>query len=459
VLRERGVATRFNFVSDNFDPLRRVYPFLDPKAYEPLIGMPISEIPCPCGEHRSYAEHFLLPFLDSLNELRIEVEVVRADEMYKSGAMVPCIVAALESRDAIASILEELTGKIMGPEWSPFNPRCPECGRITAATVTGFSPRERTVSFECACGESGTVPMAGGGKLVWRVDWPARWKVLGVTVEPFGKDHATRGGSYDTGVRIAREVFEIEPPFPIPYEWIGLKGMGDMSASKGNVLSIAAALEIVPPEALRYMVLRERPQRKLTFDPGIPLLQLVDQVDDAGAKGRNERAIELATAGGFRPVGVPFKHLVVVAQAARFDPAEVVRILERAGYPGIDPDAVLARLGYARRWLEKFAPEQLRFEVLDTLPQVARQLTEVQRRFLGRLSDRIGTEMTGDEIHALIYDLASELSDDARPADLFQGIYLAILGKSQGPRAGWFLAVLGAEFTRPRLREASEAAV
>ena len=42
------------------------------------------------------------------------------------------------------------------------------------------------------------------------VDWPARWAMLGVSVEPFGKDHATRGGSYDTGARIAR-TFATEP--------------------------------------------------------------------------------------------------------------------------------------------------------------------------------------------------------------------------------------------------------
>jgi lysyl-tRNA synthetase class 1 len=282
-LGDRGIPAKLNFVCDNFDPLRRVYPFLDPAVYEPLVGKPLSEIPCPCGEHRSYGDHFLAPFLESLQTLRIAVEVLRADELYKSGAMTECIIAALENRDAVAAILETLTGKKVEPEWSPFNPLCPECGRLTGTQVRGFSASDRTVDYSCACGARGRVPMAGGGKLVWRIDWPARWKALGVTVEPFGKDHATRGGSYDTGARVAREVFGIEPPLPVGYEWIGLKGMGDMSSSKGNVLSIAKALEITPPEVLRYMILKERPQRKLTFDPGLALLQLVDQVDDASA--------------------------------------------------------------------------------------------------------------------------------------------------------------------------------
>ena len=28
---------------------------------------------------------------------------------------------------------------------------------------------------------------SGAGKLTWRVEWAARWKIFGVTCEPFGK--------------------------------------------------------------------------------------------------------------------------------------------------------------------------------------------------------------------------------------------------------------------------------
>jgi lysyl-tRNA synthetase class 1 len=41
-LEERGAGASFHFVSDNFDPLRRVYPFLKAEIYEPLVGRPIS---------------------------------------------------------------------------------------------------------------------------------------------------------------------------------------------------------------------------------------------------------------------------------------------------------------------------------------------------------------------------------------------------------------------------------
>jgi lysyl-tRNA synthetase class 1 len=320
--------------------------------------------------------------------------------------------------------------------------------------VLGFSAADETVEFACACGERGRLPIAGGGKLVWRVDWPARWMLLGVTAEPFGKDHATKGGSYDTGVRIAREVFGGEPPFPVPYEWIRLKGRGDMSSSKGNVLSISRMLEVVPPQALRYLVLREKPQRTIDFDPGLPLLQLVDEVDDATAAGRDERALELSRAGGFRPVGVPFKHLVIAAQAAGFDAARTVEILARTGFAGVDPAAVRERMGHARRWLESFAPEDVRFVVQPSVPPQARELTPAQRRFLGRLAERLEEGLDGQAVHERIYEVAAEIGD-ARPADLFQAIYLSLLGKPRGPRAGWFVALLGAAFCAARFRQAA----
>jgi lysyl-tRNA synthetase class 1 len=453
-VKDRGAAARFNYVADNFDPLRRVYPFLDGATYASQVGRPISEIPCPCGEHASYAEHFLQPFLRALEQLRVEVEVERADAMYKSGRMTPYVVRALEQRDTIARILNELTGKQVSADWSPFNPLCPDCGRMTDAKVVSFSAAGQSVDYECGCGSRGTVPMAGGGKLVWRIDWPARWKMLGVTVEPFGKDHATRGGSYDTGARIVREVFDGEPPFPIPYEWIRLKGRGDMSSSKGNVLSIERVLEVAPPEALRYLVIRERPQRTINFDPGLPLLQLVDEVDDRTAKGRDQRALELSRAGSFRAVGVPFKHLVVVAQAARFDEGRTLGILRKTGYAGASREAVAGRMAYARRWLDSFAPEDLRFEVQPALPREAADLSADQRRFLGALAGRLHEGMDGQAIHELIWELAGEFGE-TKPAELFRAIYLALLGKPRGPRAGSFLTVLGAEFAARRFREAS----
>ena len=63
-LKARGKDVEFIYIADTFDPLRRVYPFLDASIYEQHVGKPLSEVPAPNGgTAKSYAEHFLLPFL------------------------------------------------------------------------------------------------------------------------------------------------------------------------------------------------------------------------------------------------------------------------------------------------------------------------------------------------------------------------------------------------------------
>ena len=227
-----------------------------------------------------------------------------------------------------------------------------------------------------------------------------------------------------------------------------------MSSSKGNVMSIGEVLELVPPEALRYLVMRERPQRTIAFDPGLPLLQLVDEVDDAAAAGSDSRALALSYAAGFTPIGVPFKHLVVVAQVAGFDVDRTLEVLGRTGYTGLDREAVAARLGYARRWLDRHAPDDIKFEVQRALPAEAAALTPDQKAFLGRLAGGLDDRMDGEAIHLLIYTLAKSYPG-VKPAELFQALYVALLGKPRGPRAGSFIAALGPAFCAGRFAEAA----
>ncbi|MCK4929350.1 MAG: lysine--tRNA ligase, partial [Methanosarcinales archaeon] len=312
-LKDAGADANLIYIADTYDPLRKVYPFLD-DSYEEHIGRPLSEIPCPCGAHPNYAEHFLEPFFNSLKKLDIHPKIRRADELYKQGAYVDAIKNALMKRDGIAHIIEEVAGRTLDPEWNPFNPICNECGKLTTTKVTGFDIDAGTVDYSCSCGSTGTVSMQGGGKLTWRVDWPARWPILGVTIEPFGKDHASAGGSYATGERISSEVFDYPAPHPIVYEWIMLKGQGAMSSSTGVTVSISDMLDVVPPEVLRYLIIRTKPEKHIEFDPGLPLLNLIDEYDNLDEK-LDMRAYQLSQAGG-TSAKIPFKHMVTAVQIA-----------------------------------------------------------------------------------------------------------------------------------------------
>ena len=452
VLSERNVDCRFNYVADNFDPLRRAYPFLDRAAFEPCVGKPLCRIPCPCGAHSNYAEHFLSPFIEALDRLDVRVEVIRAEEEYQRGAFDDVVMTALEHQAKIEKIMEDETGKNVADDWSPFNVVCADCGKMTSTTVTGFDAHGKTVSYTCECGGSGTVAVAGNGKLTWRVDWPARWKVFGVTIEPFGKDHASKGGSYDTGRRIAREVFGIEPPYPVPYEWISLRGKGDMSSSKGNVVTISQVVDVVPGEVLRYFIFKSNPNKSLTFEPGLPLLNLVDEYDAAASK-KDTRAVELSRIGTEEPLGVPYRHIVSLIQTTSGDIDRIMQILKRNGIEVEDKKQLEERVRCASRWLERFAPPEIKFELQDSLPQRAEEFSDEQKKLLAALAERLQRGMNADQIHNLIYAIKEEL--EIAPRTVFEAIYVSLLGKEKGPRAGWFLSSLDMDFLKRRLAEAS----
>lgn len=479
-LLDKGSDADFIYIADNYDPLRKVYPFL-PESYADHVGKPISEVPCPCGDCANYAEHFLQPFLEALRRLGISPKVYRADEMYREGRYTEAIKTALVKRDAIAKILEEVSGKTIEDDWSPFNPRCNGCGKITTTKVKGFDLEAETVDYACACGHMGTVPMAGGGKLTWRVDWPARWAVLGVTVEPFGKDHASRGGSFDTGKRIVSEIYGCEAPYPVVYEWIMLGKQGAMSSSTGVVVSISEMLEVVPPEVLRYLIIRTKPEKHIQFDPGQPLLTLVDEYERLRVQSRKndpssgifeKRVYELSRATGICQSELPFKQMVTIFQVARGDFDQILKIVKRSGFSTENEKCIKELADNVSRWLEIYAPPFAKFSVKEKVPVQVATLSELQKAFLSAFAALIESrgKISGEDYHMLVYSVKTEGSElnkqiaeklDTQvlphidPKDLFKAIYISILGQSSGPKAGWFLSSFEPEFLVKRFSEAS----
>jgi lysyl-tRNA synthetase class 1 len=447
-LLDRGVQARLIYIADTYDRLRRLYPFLD-ESFKEHVGKPLSEIPCPKGCCSSYSEHFLQPFLASMKRLDIKPEVYRADQLYKEGKYVDAIKTALLKRDQIGTILKEVSGREVAADWSPFDAICQSCGRTNTTKVLGFDPVAETVDYTCSCGNTGTASMKGGGKLVWRVDWPARWPIFKVTMEPFGKDHATAGGSYDTGKRISEEVYGYPAPFPAVYEWIHLKGKGAMHSSTGLVVTIQEMLDVVPPDVLRYLIIRTKPEKHIEFDPGLPLLSLVDEYDQ---RAGDSRAIELSTIGDGKPFDVPFRHMVTAVQIARKDPELLLTALSRSGYDISRKDEIIARASNVETWLERYAPPYVKFSIAKDMPPGVNNLTPEERKGLGLLSERIGNK-SAEEIHDEIYAVAAELGLDSKK--FFQGVYMAFIGQRQGPKAGWFLASLDRDFVRQRLLDAA----
>jgi lysyl-tRNA synthetase class 1 len=110
----------------------------------------------------------------------------------------------------------------------------------------------------------------------------------------------------------------------------------------------------------------------------------------------------------------------------------------------------------AQLWLAEFAPESALFGIAeDKIPAAAADLTADQKRYLGllALAARANTPINGETWQALIFETAK--ANGFAPANAFAALYLAFMGRTNGPRAGWLLASLDAEFVMSRLEEAA----
>jgi lysyl-tRNA synthetase class 1 len=468
-LKDKGVDVKLIYLVDSFDPLRKRYPFL-PEKYEQEIGKPISFMTCPCGEHVSYAEHFITPFLMAIEELGIKPEIHWTHEHYELGDFADAIDTIIKKKELVATILREVTGREVPPDFFPYSPLCSNCGRLVNGRIVDYE--FPYVHYVCsACGNEGKADVRRAqGKLPWRLEWAAKWKVFGVTCEPFGKDHAAAGGSYDTGKRFAREVLGIEPPFPVPYEFVQLKGKGQIHKSTGSSVTGVDALRMTPPPVLNYSFLRYNYDRHIDYDSGLGILDVVDEYDRVEQLyfkgGADEKEVDLLRAYALaqpngpkktQPTQIPYRHLVSVVQIA--DSFEsVLEILKRTEHitqlPQEDEDLLRQRVECVRFWLDGWAPDEVRFKVCDTLPEV--ELTEQEVNFLRCvLTELKALDWNGEKIHDKVYESAKSCAIGAKVG--FQCLYRIFVNRNQGPRLGFFLSTLDKDFVIGRIEEAIKA--
>lgn len=464
------------WIADDHDPLRKV-PYPLPESYEKYLGIPYSKIPCPEGCCSNFVEHFEKPFLNTLSDFGIELEVYSGAKMYEDDVYNDYIRISLKKAPQIREIFNQFREHPLKEDWLPYNPICDKCGRVNTTYAYDYDGDD--VHYRCECGNEGIMDIKSGeGKLTWRVEWAARWKIFGITCEPFGKDHAASGGSYDVSSIISQEIFDYPAPYPVPYEWITLKGEA-MSKSKGVFFTPGQWLEIGAPETLNYFIFRSKPMKHKDFNPSMPFLDFIEQYDRVeriyyDEEETNEKeALKLKKIYQMSqtvhissiPESIPFQpsyRFMTVACQIGSNEEEIYNILKRnAQLPpemenkrwnevgDEDLTKFVSRIDQVRNWLNLYAPNFVKFEVQKELPAV--QLTEPQSAFLLKVADILEIhEFTPEELHEEMYTILNEL--DMKPNKAFQAIYKTIIGKKQGPRAASFVLSLDNDFVINRFR-------
>ncbi|MBI5044988.1 MAG: lysine--tRNA ligase [Candidatus Levybacteria bacterium] len=456
-LKDTGADVVYTYVFENHDPMDDIPSYLPREKFEKYLGMPLFAIPSPVDGYENFAQYYALEFKQAFNSIGSHPKILWTKDLYTSGKMNKSIKLILDNASEVRKIYQEMYKKEIADDWYPFQVFCETCGKVSTTRVyhwdgenVHYTCTVDAVAWTKGCGYEGkTSPFSDDkgmkGKMPWKVEWAAKWQAIGVTVEGAGKDHMSRGGSHDLASLIAERVLNYPVPYPVGYEFM-LIGGKKMSSSKGRGFAAADIVTILPPELVRFLIVRMNIRQQTNFDPsdGDTVPRLFDDYQECARhyfedKTDDEaRIFELSQVDGVKkPPSIRFSTLAQWVQMPNMEFAIKDQGLEEWAQ-------------YARIWVERFASDSERFIIQENTPSAAKDLSEQQKKFLHAVVDLLHTTSDAESFQKEIYLKAKEMDISSKEA--FSSIYIALLGKSSGPKAGWLILSLDKEFVQKRFK-------
>jgi lysyl-tRNA synthetase class 1 len=248
------------------------------------------------------------------------------------------------------------------------------------------------------------------------------------------------------------------------YEWIQLKGSGPMSSSSGNTIGPIEALNLVPPEILRYIIARTKVKKHIDFDTGPSLFETADEYErlvsnpPSGDNMNKKKKVARDTILGslrFSQVnrgddpsksvaGVSFRHLAMLAQIKSND-QDIWNSLNKSKHINGEPNlALIGRLSRMRNWIEGVHfPENARIKIQEQMNDENKEkITKEQKMFLSSLLIKLENCVWNEgEISQVIRETSAELK--ISPREGYIALYLLIIGRDYGPRIASIITELG----------------
>ena len=437
------IPTKLFAFSDDMDGLRKVPDNIPNKeVIAPHLGKPLTSIPDPFGTHPSFGEHNnarLRAFLDTFG---FAYEFVSSTERYKGGHFDTALLGVLANYDAVINVVLPTLGPDRRKTYSPFLPVCPKTGVVLQVPVIERNVAAGTIVYEEEGGTKTEVPVTGGQcKLQWKADWAMRWAALDVDYEMSGKDLID---SLTLAGKICR-ILGGKPPAGFSYE-LFLDDNGEkISKSKGNGLTVDEWLRYAPPESLAYFMFQKPKTAKRLYFDVIPR-----QVDEYSrmleAYETQERAKQIDNPVWFIHAETPpaerahlsFNILLNLASVCHSEDKSVLWHFISRYRPDANPATapMLDRLvEYAISYYQDFVRPNKAY----------RKATDAERLALADLAEQLKAmpaDADAEAIQTEVYEIGKR-HDFADLKDWFKALYEILLGQSQGPRMGSFIALYG----------------
>jgi len=461
------IPTRLICFSDDLDGMRKVPGNVpNPEKLRDYMQLPLTSVPDPFGEFESFGHHnnaMLRRFLDTFG---FEYEFISAKEYYASGAFDEVLLRALERYDDVMAVMLKSLREERRETYSIFLPMHPETGRVLYVPMKSIDPAAGTITFDDENGREWTVPVTGGRvKLQWKPDFGARWAALGVDFEMYGKDHSTNTPIYD---RIC-EILGGQKPEHFSYE-LFLDDQGHkISKTSGNGVSIDEWLTYASTESLSYfMYQKPKTAKRMHFDV-IPKavdeyhqqLRAYPTQDDAGKLANPVFHIHGADVPASTMV-VPFSMLLNLASVSQATDTDKLWSFIQRYAPDASPEAnpdLDAAAGFAVRYYKDFVephkvfrlPTEQERGALEALisclksEDAALAMIEKKNAQEGKAMPLPVVNWADDEfLQSIVFAVGKVHGFDPLRA-WFSCLYEVLLGATQGPRFGGFIALYGVE--------------
>lgn len=442
--------------------------FDDPGDAERYAGWRLIDVPDPAGCHDNWVDHFNAANQPYLSDYGIDIDPLTTTEFYTMQETKDLVRRFLEERGTVREILNEFRDRQPYPEdWIPYDPLCTECNRIDTTDALEIDFDEDRVRYRCTdCGAEGWSPLEKG-KLAWRLEWAALWHVLDVDFEPYGKDHATPGGSRDSAIAIA-EAFDLNYPAGFSFNWVYLKQDGDtreMTSSGDIGITAEEFLDLAAPPILTYLYLSTRPMTEIMFDPAdLPTYHRrfdraervyfgAEELDDEKEERNITRSYELAMIDipDEQPVRVDYEHAAFVAQTVPRDDWDTrgKQVLQATGHlpddvSDADWNRTVERMECALHWARTYAPDKHVYTFNeDVHDDIRDDLSEEELDAMRALRDLL-KEQDYDDKDALEDDIFTVARDsDVSVGAFFSAAYRCLLSRDSGPRLADFILTRG----------------
>ncbi len=445
-----AIPTRLIVFSDDMDGLRKIPDNVPNRAMlEEDRDKPVTSVRDPFGEHESFGAHNNARVRAFLDGFGFEYDFLSSTDCYKSGRFDEVLLTMLARFDAVQAIMLPSLGEERRATYSPFLPISPKTGRVLQAPTLERNVGRGTIVFPDEDGTLTEIPVTGGHvKLQWRPDWAARWAALGVDYEMSGKDLID---SVRLSTRVTR-VLGAEPPDTFHFELFMDENNQKISKSKGNGLTMEEWLRYGTPQSLAYYMYQSPKSAKRLYFDVIPkatdeYLQQLDAYNrDAGANAPALDNPAWHVHRGAPPAQgspVSFSLLLNLVSAANAHSKDILWGFLSRYIPGATPESqpLLDKLaGYALNYYEDFVLPAKTFRAPDDRERAA------MLDLVSRLQAIPPTSRDAETIQSEVFEAGKAAGFEPLRA-WFTALYEVLLGQSQGPRFGSFVAIFGVEET------------